>query len=204
MSEKPGCLPLWSRIIIGLVIAAFSGTMIFASKCVFDIKELARLAVDPAYIAMCAGKIADFPEPLPEGYSYKVGLDLQPFQISIVTLEHAADQQQMVFFSVRDQTPDVDAKSLLSRAYDYGINTPTASAHFTDLKMKGEITVAGETAPYMSGQLTDREGRKYEGLIACIRPKGQKKTILIYALEPPGKPLNTDICFDLLKKIKKI
>lgn len=196
-------LPAWSKALVVIVLAVFAGTMTLFTKSVFELRTLSQLVRDPAYVRKCVDKIADLPNPLPEGYKAELGIDFELLRLSIVSIRHVPGEQQLVLFSVVTEQPaNADSKVLLERFYDYGINTPSVSARFTDLKSKGEIQVAGETMPYMLGQLSDSR-RKFEGMIACLYLKQKKKTFLAYALEPSGKPLDPEILTRLLKNIKK-
>lgn len=196
-------LPLWSKSLVFVVLAVFVSTMALLTKAAFDVRELSGLATQPQYMRRCLNKIAEFQD-LPGEYELKAGIDFEVLKITICAIEHAPDRQQIVLFScIQEQPPSLDSKAILERAYDYGINTQTASAKFVDLKKKGDVTVAGRTMPYMLGQLKDRENRKYEGLVGCIYLKELKKTVLVYALEPSGKELDAQVCFNLLEKIKK-
>lgn len=197
-SAKAG-LPVWSKVLIALVVLGFSAGLLLCGSGIVLVRDLTLKSIDPQYIASAAQQIAQFPNPLPPGFEYKTGVSLGP--IAVVKVEHAASKQQILLMTAYD--PDkagLDDEKLLAKEFDIGINTPFMSAKFKDLKKKGQEQLDGITMPYMVGKAEDQLDRLGEGMIGYIKV-GPHKTVKVYALQPEGE-LALDITFELLKKIK--
>jgi hypothetical protein len=177
---------------------------------IFATKNILQQAVDPALIKRAARGIARFPEPLPSDYRFGIGLDLA--SLKMITIEHEPDKQQIFILSQAGMENSDDkslgADAVVKRIYDAGItiptNGPSLAAHFVDKKSEGEIDVAGKKMFYIVGWLTDNENNKLEGLVGCILLKSAKqndRSILVYALQPDGKPYNFDVTKKLLESI---
>ena len=95
-----------------------------------------------------------------------------------------------------------DPQLFLNRAIDLGDKAVAMPNKIRAVQSKGKETVCGSQMPYIVGEFSDERKRNVEGMIACICIKEKRKTILIYALEPPGTPYNLQVTMDLLKSIK--
>jgi len=194
-------LPFWAKLLICLVVlfmgAAISGSFVG----LMYIQRLSREANDPAAILRNAAKIAQFPQPLPEGYRFVLGLHL--FYIVLVVIDHKSDHQQMFIYCLRDAAgADQDAKNLLDRAYDVGLNTNSTTTKFKELKSTGTAEVGGLVMPYRIGTYQDTSGKAAEGMVGCICVNKPIKNILIYSYPAPGNAYNHDVTMNLLKSIK--
>jgi hypothetical protein len=193
-------LPLWSKALISLVFVGVAGFLYAATQVILEFRNISLHSTDKQYMQVCAQKIAPFPQPLPAGYEYVYDLDFRWFDVVLLVVNHVPDNQKIYFIChSNDTTEGIGSKDLLDRFYDIGITTESANCRFTDVKTKGEIPVGSEKLMYMTGMLKDQSGRIYEGVVGCIRNLEKKKTLLVWSLSDPGKSLNLDTCFNLLK-----
>ncbi len=163
-----------------------------------------RIAVDatiPERMQRTALKIAQFEEPLPVAYKYLMAADFQIMRFLVI--EHEPSHQQIAFYGLSGLTSERDAKNLLDRAYDMGINTVYTVAKFHDLKSRGNEKVAGQEMRYLIGEFTDPStGRKADGLVGCISLNKAAKNILIYSYPDRDHAYNQQATMDLLRSIK--
>jgi hypothetical protein len=197
-SAKIG-LPVWARILICLVVSV----MVFAIGGSFvglmSIQRLSREAKNPAAVLKNAQKIAQFPQPLPEGYGFVTGVKL--FYVVIVVIEHKSDHQQIVFYCL-PPSKEIDAKNLLDQAYDLGLNPYSVNGKFQELKSSGTAEIAFVPMPFRIGTYQDTNGKPAEGMVGCICVNNPAKNILIYSYPAPGNAYNHDVTMNLLKSIK--
>lgn len=200
-AEKQGGLPTWAKVLIGIVVLLLVGGGALIIGGVIFMQDFARKSQDPVAITKVAQSMAGFPNPLPPGYQYSMGFDMAG--IKTVTLEHPADKQLLIMMSFpkREKKP---VKEIVQEMYEKGVQTPQASARFEQVKEKGEETVAGESMPYIIGQLVDNAGNKFDGMVSCLVSKDNEKTIFIYGLQQPGSPYNLQTTTSLLKQLKGI
>jgi hypothetical protein len=199
-------LPSWAVALIAFVLFTYLGVYICGVKIIFVAKDILDQAVDPNRIRQIAHDIAKLPDPLPESYQYRLGLDLGPLEL--VTIEHEPDKQKILLVSEVGLDDLGDSAALAIRhIYDNGVNIPTnvstVSAHFVSQKSQGQLEIAGKQMCYIIGELRDSENKKLEGMVGCIeadRPK-VKRYIIIYALEPSGQPYSLEITLKLLNSI---
>ena len=199
-------LPSWALALIVFVIFIYSSIFIIGFKLILVAKDVLEQSVDPNKIKQIAQQIAKLPEPLPEGYQYRLGLDLGPLQM--VTIEHVPDKQQLLLVAETGLDDLGDSSSeALKHIYDNGVNIPTnisaISAHFVAQKSTGEVELAGKKMCYIVGELSDSRNKRLEGMVGCIeadKPK-LKRYVIIYALEPDGQPYSLDVTLKLLNSI---
>jgi len=202
-ANKP--LPLWSKALILLVLIVFGGFLFVVSQVITGTRNLVLNSTKPEYIQKCAQKLAPFPEPLPDGYKYVCGFDINLMKLVVVAIDHTEDHQKILFLGHLEDEPEaIDTKELLDRAYDFGITTDSVTCKFTDVKTKGDLQIGNEKMLYMTGDLKDQGGNLYQGVVGCVRSVEKKKTLLVYSLSPQGKALNLDTCFNLLKSLPSL
>lgn len=196
-SQESGVgLPLWAKILIGLVVVGIVG---FIAVCVgLWVTFKNTLSLNPEEIQRNASQIAVFEQPLPTGYKYSMGINLMG--INTVVVEHQPDQQMI--FLICYPKAESDPETMVAKISESGVNTGSTSAKIEKIKEKGKEAVAGETMPYVMGTMSDKNG-SHEGLFGCIVPKAKQKTILIYAAEPSGKPYDLAVTEGFLKSIKE-
>jgi hypothetical protein len=199
--EGKGGLPTWAKVLIGLVIVVILGVGGLVVGGIVFFQNASKQWTDPVAIAKVSQSIADFPEPLPEGYKYLMGMDLAG--IKTVTVEHADDKQTIIIMSFpkKDKT---DAQTMVNELFEKGVKTQQTQAKFEDVKSKGTETVAGLSMPYIIGTMTDNTGNKAEGMVGCIVSETKSETIFIYGMQPQGAPYNLQATLQLLKSIKGI
>jgi hypothetical protein len=163
-----------------------------------------RIAVDatiPEKMKRTAALIAGFSEPLPEGYKYLMAANFQIMQFLVI--EHEPTHQQIAFYGISGVTNEQDAKNLLDRAYDMGINTVYTVAKFHDLKTHGSAKIDGQQMNYLIGEFTDPvSDRKADGFVGCISLNKAAKNILIYSYPDRDHAYNQQVTMNLLNSLK--
>jgi hypothetical protein len=212
-------LPLWSKALACLVVLVVSSALYFATQTILGVRTIFVRATDANYMKQAMNQVGVFPDPLPDGFICKYAFTVdwaksnalifeKPLNPEFKGVAKESDEdeqegQKIVIFSFLQETGrPVDPKETMLLFYDFGINTDTVVAKFTDMKKKDEIELGGLKMPYASGLLKDQTGRIYEGLVGCMRSEAQKKTLIVYAISAPGKALDFESCFDFLKSIK--
>lgn len=200
---KTGGLPTWAKVLIGFVVFAMIAGIIAIVGAIYFFQDTVKKAQDPANIAKTAQSIADFTQPLPEGYKFALALDM--FGVKTVTVEHDADKQTVIFMTA-PQKEDTDPQALVNKLFEAGIKTPGqpegASGRFEQEKLRGTETVGGETMPYIVGSMSDKSGTKLEGFVGAIVSKSKGKTIIVYGIQPGEAGYDTNTTKTLLKTIK--
>lgn len=225
-ASKP--LPVWARALITVVSASMILSLAaVVGMCIF-FKNTFEHAQDPQFISQLAQKVAQFPQPLPKGYSYIFGVDFFNL-IKIVSIDYENGKQQFSFYSYVNNRKDpevgqipmsvdglpvtppgqgigdevkfeTEAQKTLNRIYnESGVNTFTVQARFQSLISKGSWLIQGVQIPYMVGKLTGNNGT---GLVACIVDTQNNKDIVIYAVQPDDKDFDMKVCTNLLQDIK--
>jgi hypothetical protein len=199
--KKKQSLPVWAGLLICFVVL----TIATVSTSVFSGLMFARrIAVDatvPAKMQETAEKIAEFPQPLPDGYKYLMAANFEIMQCLVV--EHQPSHQQIAFYTLPGPMSERDSKNFLDRAYDAGINTTYLAAKFHDLKSHGTITVVGQQMNYLIGEFTDiATNRKADGFVGSISLNKAAKNILIYSYPDRDHAYNQQVTMDLLNSLK--
>jgi hypothetical protein len=196
-------MPVWSKILIGLMIGSAALVFALGLTTIFGVKRLGNDMVDQKKIAAAAATIASFPDPLPAGFHYLVGLHLDGMGVSLVTIAHEPDKQ-LFTFSGLEGTIKSEEKDLLEYGYSAGLNMLSTTAKFTDIIKKDSVAVANSSMPYIIGHTVDISGKAGAGMVGCIRVPADhpKKNILIYSLQTTDVPYNQQITMKLLNSIK--
>ncbi len=214
-------LPLWSKALACLAVLVISSVLYFATQTILGMRTIFLRATDANYMKQALNQVGVFPDPLPNGFICKYAFTIDWARSNALIFEKPLDPEfkgvakpsneedqdgtKIVIFSfLQDTGRPVDPKETMLVFYDFGINTDTVVAKFTDMKDKKEIEIGGLKMPYATGMLKDQaQGKRiYEGLVGCLRSEAQKKTVIVYALSPPGKSLDFENCFSFLKSIK--
>jgi hypothetical protein len=200
MSRKRG-LPLWANLLMAFVVTVIVSVSFSAFRFFMTIREMAIDAGKPETIAACAKRVADFPEPLPDGCKYLWACDLG--YLTLVVIEHGADKQQIALWCFQGELPpSVDSKSVLNNYYDLGMNTFYTVSKFHELKGHGTETIAGASMPYLVGEYVDATGHNAQGMVGLIGVNKAAKNILIYSYPDPPNAYNQQVTLDLLRAIK--
>lgn len=164
-------------------------------------RQLAVDAYEPDKILITAQRIAQFPQPLPDGYKFLIAADFKVMQFLV--LEHEPSHQQLTFYGLPFAFSEENSKNLLDRAYDMGINAAYTVAKFHDLKSRGQEKVSGETMNYMLGTFTNPANeRDAEGFVGCIGLNKAAKNILIYSYPDADHAYNQQVTMNLLNSLK--
>jgi hypothetical protein len=198
-------LPLWARLIIALVVASLVGVGYAAVRSVTLIKHLLHDSIDPKKQKQVVQSIASFPDPLPDGFlidrAISVGIPgIEESSKEIVVLRRQPDNLSVQLFSnpAAANEDTIDARNYLDRA----IEVSYPAAKIQAVKSKGQTTICGQEMAYIVGEFKDPQDQKFSGMIGCICVKEKHKTILLYAVEPPGTPFNLETVMGLLKSVK--
>jgi hypothetical protein len=199
--KKKSGLPLWASLLICLVVLTI-GTV---STTVFSWLMFARqIVVDanvPEKMQATAKQIAQFPQPLPDGYKYMMAANFEIMQCLVI--EHEPTHQQIAFYTLPGQMSEQDSKNFLDRAYDAGINTTYLAAKFHGLKSRGTVVVLGQQMNYLMGEFTDlATNRKADGMVGTISVKKAAKNILIYSYPDRDHAYNQQVTLNLLNSLK--
>ena len=199
--EKTGGLPTWAKVLIGLVAGGMVIGILAIVGGVWYFGNMMKQAQDPTAIAKTARQIAEFPDPLPQGYQYKLALPIAG--INTVAIEHDPDKQMIMFVSY-PQNDKSDPKKLIDEVYEKGFSPPGqgGGGKIEEVKSRGTELVGGAEMPYIVGSMTDKSGTKIEGMIGCVVSKDKGKTVLIYGMQPGEGAYRLDVTKDLLKTIK--
>src|SRR5687768_3339550 len=121
---KKGGMPLWAKILIGLVVLGILGGIAAFAGLFFFVSNTIKQAQDPAAISRTAAKIATFQEPLPAGYKFVAGLDLMG--IDTVVVENDSDKQTLTLISYPKK--ETDPSAFVKRVAESGVSTGEHSA----------------------------------------------------------------------------
>jgi hypothetical protein len=172
------------------------------------IQQMAKDSVNPERQRQIADKLAQFPQPLPDGFSIDKAVEITlplmlPSAKEILVVKHVPDNLSIQLFGdpQADSVDAADAHIFLDRAIEVS-STGFPAAKIQAVKSKGQTTIAGQEMAYIVGEFKDPQERKIEGMIGCICIKDKHKTILIYAVEPPGTSFNLETVMSLLKSVK--
>ncbi len=195
-------LPLWSHALMVAVVVALIATFGVAVGTVVYLKQVGNDAFNPAQMHIALTQIMQFPNELPAGYKQQMGLSTLGYVFCGIS--HADSNQQLALLSGSIAVDKSRSALDIARdAYDhFGVNTASISARFYFLLNQGEEDVLGEKMAYIIGKAKDAEGVEYEGLVGCIVPKNVQKVILVYAVQPKGKPLDKNVALNLLRSAK--
>lgn len=191
-------LPLWSKLLAGIVVVAGTCCIAGFTSTVCQLNLIARQATDPAHIASVSKSIASFPEKLPDGFSFQMAATVLGAHM-LTILYKPDDTVFMIGTKVLSAgEPELQAKKMASDLADKGIPNITDEFH---IQKTGSESIAGQTMEYVTGSGSSPDGRVVSGLIGCIAIKDTKKLILIYGLTPSAK-YNFDATKALLSSIK--
>jgi hypothetical protein len=201
-------LPLWARLIVALVVALLVGFGYMIVRGVSMVQHLAHDSVDPTKQKQVVQTVAQFPDPLPNGYSIDRAISIGVPGVDysrkdIVVLKHLPDNLNLQLFSNPDAEGEdtMDARNYLDRQIEVS-SSGFPAAKIQAVKSKGQTTICGQEMAYIVGEFKDPQDQKFSGMIGCICVRNKHKTILLYAMEPPGTPFNLETVMSLLKSVK--
>jgi hypothetical protein len=145
-----------------------------------------------------AAHIATFNPLTPPGYTFRTGIEL--FQVYTLIAEHLPDRQTV--FLISYPIAQGDPHTIVDSISQNSFQAQPVGAHFNSIASKGELDVANQKMPYVSGTLSDQEGT-VEGMFGCLVSKNLNRTISVLALAPAGKHFDMGVTINLLKCIEK-
>ncbi len=180
-------LPAWSKIVVFLSLSGILGSIAAITYVSLETRRMAELAPNPKYVAALAKKIVELPEPLPEGFEYQVGMDMN--FLRLVSLINRKAMQQYTIYDFPGTT-NQKARKFTEDAYAYGMNTPSVVGKFTELN----TLVFDRTA-----RLYKQDDYYYSG------SKPANSSVLSYnKLEECQDSFMIPKCFYHLKKLEKL
>jgi len=214
--------PLWATFTITLVVLVFVAIYAFGVLTIQAVQRFSKELMDQNNVLVVAQSIAQFPETLPDHYTYRLGASITPEQVkkwfgfpaksapsahelkegyNILALESTDDDQQVIIVSTPQEEPK-PADELLRSAFNQGVSPGASTVHFNSVKTKGTQTIAGHEMPYIVGRLESGNGKPIEGMIACLTLKDPNRAIIVYGLQKIGGDYDLAETLDLLKSIK--
>jgi hypothetical protein len=212
--------PIWATGVITIVVIAYLFFFVGGLASIRASQQIMKEAFDFKNIVLVARNVAQFPESLPPGYQYKLGIGVNADKIlywfgipkektnaltqkdvNFLAIEHEPDKQEIVFLS----TPDADARDsteILNENYTSSTLSSGAATRFKSRKIKGEMNIAGHVMPYIIGELDDGESK--EGLLGCINLKDQHRVLRIYGIQSQSGSYNLPETQVLLESIGKL
>lgn len=198
---KKRILPVWSKLLMTSVVIALLATFSSAIGIAIFLKQAGSDAFNPQKMHAALNQVMQFPDELPAGYKQQMGLST--FGFIFCGINHAASNQQLALLSGGVDKTEKKATDIAKDAYDhFGVNTASVTARFYDVLNQGEEDVLGEKMAFITGNAKDGDGREYEGMVGCIVPKSAKKIVLVYAVQPKGKPFDQSVVMNLLRNAK--
>jgi hypothetical protein len=193
---------------VAFVVASLVGVGYMIVRGVAMMQHMAQDSVDPVKQKQVMHTVAEFPDPLPNGYSIDKAISIgmpgvETSRKDIVVLKHVPDNLSLQLFSNPDAEGEdtMDARNYLDRQIEVSSNNYPA-AKIQAVKSKGQTTICGQEMAYIVGEFKDPQDQKFSGMIGCICVRNKHKTILLYAMEPPGVPFNIETVMSLLKSVK--
>lgn len=193
-AETPRSFPLWAKLIIGFVVAGQIGVLSIFCSSMIGIVDLLKQSVDPVYVKKNALLIADFPDPLPKGFEYRMGFAVT--SSGVVSIVYQPDQSEFMFGIL----PEIEssARERVDSFVDNGIPNVSGALKVVE---KSTLTLAGKTFETSLATASDGGKNAISVLIGCaVLPN--KRAILIFG-RTPGNKFNMDkakILFDSIHK----
>ena len=141
--NKKKALPVWSRLLMTLVIVLFAGSIYGVISGTQAFYTTFKNVEEPGHIKQVAGSMADFPDPLPDGYSYKLGVSLNVFgdDFKALGIDYKKGKQSIVFYCL-SVAKGVTAREMLNRFYQVKlVNTINFVGSFTESTAEGSWTL---------------------------------------------------------------
>ena len=203
--RKKKALPVWSKVVIVLVITLFAGSIYGVIQGTLVFYETFRNVEDPIHIKKVAASIAEFPDPLPEGYSYVLGvsLDVLGDEFKALGIDFKKGKQTIVLYCL-SVDKGVTAAEMLKRFYKVKlVNTISFVGSFVESTGQGSWTLPNGQMPYVVGKVKrSSDESMHTGLIACMVLPDSKRAILMYVVEPGAKEkFDMDVTMKLLTHI---
>jgi hypothetical protein len=186
-----GAMPTWAKVLLGLVIVGFLGIVTIGIAIYVYVTQ--NFVMDPVKVAAMAKNVATFEEPLPGGWKWGMGMDLQVMKMVIA---QAPDQQSLILLSV--PSADKSAKDLM---HDTTITT-NSRTRMTAIEKTGTETVAGLPMEYELGTI-EKDGQQSKGFMGAIVDRDKKKSLFVVGVQPEGE-YNLPETQQFLKSIKQL
>ena len=187
--------PLWSKVLIGFMLTVQVGLVALLCSSMSNAVILIRQSMDPVYIRQRAVEIAEFQDPLPKGFSYRMGTSM--FGSSMINILYEPEETDYMF-GVLPQSDKLDsARQMLDKYAQNGI--PNIAE---DLKVEsqGQMSIGLQNFEYDIAS-SNTAGRPMSVLIACSIPIDRKPILL--CVRTPDKKINMDVAKNFFGSIKK-
>jgi hypothetical protein len=136
MEERKG-LPLWAKILIGVVLFVGIGAVAITWIALSAFKDAGKRAADPASTSKLAHEIVDIDEPLPAGWRYAMNVNMGEL-MRIATLHNA------------DSTVVVNLTKYPNKL-SHEVATGQAKGAGMTVSEEGEDNLAGHPVKYLRG-----------------------------------------------------
>ena len=191
-SARP--FPLWGKFLIGFVVLGQLAVLSIFCMGMIDVVDLLKKSVDPVFVKQQARTIADFADPLPAGFEYRMGFSVT--SSGVVSIVYQPDQSEIMF----GMLPEVEstARERVDSFVDNGIPNVTGAMKVEE---KSTLEVGGRSFEYSRATASDGAKNSISVLIACtVLPN--KRAILIFG-RTPGSKFNMDAANKLFGAVRR-
>lgn len=188
-SKPKANVPNWVKILIGAVCLFLGLGVGLGITVIIQLKNGMEKSQDPAYRRSVARSIAEFSDPLPDGFSYGSAMD--NFGIKSVVINHTPEQMDVTLSEIDIRDPE-KLKQIEEKS---GGDTAT-----TDESSTGTIKIANHILKYHIGQqsLDKNSMTMLDGKISDI----PEKFITVSAFSDGAKPFDLKLFQKLTDSIK--
>lgn len=193
--SAPRPFPLWAKILIALVITGQLGLLIVFCTGMINIVDLLKQSVDPVYVKQHAKAIADFADPLPAGFEYRMGFAVT--SSGVVSIAYKPDQSEFMFGA----PPETDLTTARQRVDAFVENGIPNVAGTLKAEEKSTVDIAGRTFEYTRATAGGAKKDAVTVFIAAtVLPNN--RAILIFA-RTPGPQFNMSAAKTLFAAVRK-
>lgn len=201
--ETEKSLPTWARILVAMVVITIVGGTTMAIGGVVFTQKVFNESTNPQMISRAVNDIADFSEPLPNGFKYLFGYSnkfIKPF--AIIAVDNSVGKQYLTLMKYRQDNGST--QKLLDSSYEIGFSTPTGYIRFSSIESRGTLQIGGKAVPYIIGKTIDSQDHKSQAMVATLIDQDQKKAFVLYGLQLSDDAYNLTATESLLKTIKSL
>lgn len=196
-------MPKWLKIVLIVGAVLVVGTIGLIVALGFFVGGVVKDAQDPVKIKQVASSFMTVKDPLPEGFEYKMGLDIMGNKI--IALDNDAQDLKLVIGDLK-QADDLDDPEKVINKLSQHSATASSGAH-TSVKFssekKGTETVGGRKMSYAIGKTTDEKRNKTSQVfIGLFEPTPQGTVAIFGSTQKDAYDLEGTETF--LKSVEKI
>lgn len=187
--------PLWAKLVIAFVVTGQLGLLFVFCTAMINVVDLLKQSVDPVYVKQNAKAIADFADPLPAGFEYRMGFAVT--SSGVVSIAYKPDQSEFMFGA----PPETDLTTARQRVDAFVENGIPNVAGTLKAEEKSTIEIAGRPFEYTRATSGGAPKDAVTVFIAAtVLPNN--RAILIFA-RTPGPKFNMDAARTLFAAVKK-